>query len=157
MPTLDLETRIEASAETCFDLSLNVDVHMDSTFPSRERAIAGVTSGVMGLDDEVTWEARHFGVPWHMTSRIVEHERPRRFVDEMQHGPFGRWRHVHTFEADGSQTRMHDLIEFASPLGPLGRLVDAVVLRRYMTGLIQRRNDHLKRAAERQDAAVAPR
>ena len=37
----------------------------------------------MNLDDEVTWSARHFGVPWRMTSKIVEYQRPDQFVDEM--------------------------------------------------------------------------
>jgi hypothetical protein len=54
MPRLEFETRIAAPPEVCFDLSLDVDAHMASTFPSRERAIAGVTSGVMRLGDEVT-------------------------------------------------------------------------------------------------------
>ena len=148
MPRLELETRIAAPPEICFDLSLDVDLHMASTFPSQERAIAGVTSGVMGLGDEVTWEARHFGLSWHMTSRIVEHERPHRFIDEMRRGPFGRWRHIHLFEPIDGGTRMRDEIDFASPFTPLGRLVDMVVLRRYMTKLIGRRNAHLKRTAE---------
>jgi ligand-binding SRPBCC domain-containing protein len=148
MPRLELETRIAAPPEVCFDLSLDVDAHMASTFPSRERAVAGVTSGVMRLGDEVTWEAGHFGILWHMTSRIVEHERPHRFVDQMQRGPFGRWRHVHLFEPVNGGTSMRDEIDFASPLGLLGRLVDAVVLRTYMTRLIERRNAHLKHAAE---------
>jgi ligand-binding SRPBCC domain-containing protein len=153
MPTLELETRIAAPPEVCFDLSLDVDLHMASTSPSQERAIAGVTSGVMGLDDEVTWEARHFGIPWHMTSRIVEHERPIRFVDVMQRGPFGRWRHVHLFEPMDRGTRMRDQVYFASPFGPLGRLVDAAVLQSYMTRLIERRNAHLKSVAEARAAA----
>ncbi len=148
MPTLELETSIAAPSEVCFDLSLDVDLHMASTFPSRERAIDGVTSGVMRRGDEVTWEARHFGIPWRMTSRIVEHDRPRRFVDEMQRGPFGRWRHVHLFEPFDDGTRMHDRIDFASPLGPLGLVVDTLRLQTYMTQLIERRNAHLKRVAE---------
>jgi ligand-binding SRPBCC domain-containing protein len=153
MPTFELETRIAAPPETCFDLSLDVDLHMASTSPSQERAVAGVTHGVMGLADEVTWEARHFGIPWHMTSRIIEHERPNRFVDEMQRGPFGRWRHVHVFEAVDGGTRMQDQVYFASPFGPLGRLVDAAVLHSYMTRLIERRNAHLKGVAEAKAAA----
>jgi ligand-binding SRPBCC domain-containing protein len=148
MPKLDLETRIAAPPEVCFNLSLDVDLHMRSTSPSRERAIAGVTSGMMRLGEEVTWEARHFGIPWHMTSRIIEHERPARFIDEMQHGPFGRWRHTHLFEPAAGGTDMRDEIDFASPFGLIGRAVDRILLRSYMTKLIERRNSHLKRVAE---------
>jgi ligand-binding SRPBCC domain-containing protein len=148
LPRLELETRIAAPPEVCFDLSLDVDIHMASTSPSREEAIAGVTSGVMKLGEEVTWEARHFAIPWHMTSRIVECDRPLCFVDEMQRGPFGHWRHVHLFEAVDGGTKMRDQIDFASPYGPLGRLFDSVFLEQYMIQLIERRNAHLTRVAE---------
>jgi chorismate mutase len=43
---------------------------------------------------------------------------------------------------------MRDQVYFASPFGPLGRLVDAAVLQTYMTRLIERRNAHLKGVAE---------
>jgi ligand-binding SRPBCC domain-containing protein len=89
-----------------------------------------------------------------MTSRIVEHDRPRGFTDQMQHGPFGRWRHIHRFEAVDGGMRMRDEIDYASPFGPLGRLVDAVVLHSYMTRLIERRNTHLRRVAEGQAASA---
>jgi ligand-binding SRPBCC domain-containing protein len=145
---LDLTTEIAAPPEVCFDLSLDVDLHMASTSPSREKAIAGVTSGTMRLGEEVTWEARHFGIAWHMTSRITQHERPASFTDEMQHGPFGRWHHTHLFEHADESTIMRDEIDFASPFGPIGRIVDALLLKRYMMRLIQRRNAHLKRVAE---------
>jgi hypothetical protein len=72
----------------CFDLSVDVDVHQRSVAVTGERAVAGVTSGRMGLGDEVTWEARHLGKTRGLTSRITEHDRPHRFVDEMVTGAF---------------------------------------------------------------------
>src|SRR4051812_38819320 len=39
----------------CFDLSLSVDAHAESMAASGERAVAGVMSGVMTLEDPVTW------------------------------------------------------------------------------------------------------
>ena len=54
MPTIRLETLIDASIERCFDLSLNVDVHRNSVAHTHECPVAGVTSGVMKLDDIVT-------------------------------------------------------------------------------------------------------
>jgi ligand-binding SRPBCC domain-containing protein len=55
---------------------------------SNEQAIAGVMSGLIGPDEEVTWEARHFGLRVRMTSRITEYDRPRAFTDEQVSGPF---------------------------------------------------------------------
>src|SRR5215472_1596290 len=97
MPTIYLETMIEAPAERCFDLSISVDTHSSSMSHTRERAIAGVTSGLMSLGDVVTWEAVHFGVKQHLTSKITEYDRPSRFVDEMVQGIFQEITHVHEF------------------------------------------------------------
>ncbi|MEH3033483.1 MAG: SRPBCC family protein [Aeromicrobium erythreum] len=140
MPQLRLETMIDAPPDVCFGLAISVDAHTASMGASGERAVAGVTSGEMRLGDTVTWRARHFGLPFRLTSRITVSERPDRFVDEQVRGPFGHWRHEHRFELRGTGTLMVDRIDFASPLGPLGRLVDAVALERYMRRLIETRN-----------------
>ena len=47
----------------------------------------------------VTWQARHFGIRWEMTSYISEYERPYRFVEEQLRGPFRTWRYEHLFVA----------------------------------------------------------
>lgn len=146
MPRIVLTTRIAASPDECFDLSLSVDAHTASMSDSGERVVGGVQSGAMSLGDSVTWRARHFGVPFTMTSTITDLDRPHRFVDQQVDGPFGRWWHEHTFVQDGAATAMTDVVDFASPLGPLGRLVDAVVLTRYMTRLLDTRNRWLAEA-----------
>jgi ligand-binding SRPBCC domain-containing protein len=140
VPQIVLTTRIAAPARECFDLSLSVDAHTASMSRSGEQVVAGVASGAMGLGDSVTWRARHFGLPFTMTSRITQYDAPHRFVDEQVTGPFGHWWHEHTFEEDDGATTMTDVVEFASPLGPIGALVDAVVLTRYLTRLLTVRN-----------------
>ncbi len=126
-----------------FDLARNIDAHRASMARSREEAIAGVTSGLISLGEEVTWRARHFGVPLTMTSRITQMEWPDRFVDEQSKGPFRRFRHVHEFSHDAAGTVMIDRIEFDAPFGPLGVLVEKLVLARYLRQLIESRNRHL--------------
>jgi len=148
MPVIRIETRIAATPERCFDLARDVDLHQRSAAASSERAIAGVTSGKMGLGDTVTWRATHFGVPLRLSSRITEFDPPRRFVDEMVEGPFRRLRHVHAFEATPGGTLMVDVFQYASPLGILGAVADALVLRRYLQHFLERRNAFLKRVAE---------
>jgi ligand-binding SRPBCC domain-containing protein len=140
MPLIVLTNLVPVPPARCFELSLSVEAHTASMSDSGERAIGGVTSGTMRLDDIVTWRARHFGIPFTMTSRISEYEAPSRFVDEQLSGPFRRWWHEHRFEPTVGGTVMTDVVEFESPLGPLGRLVDRWVLTRYLTGLISERN-----------------
>ena len=149
MTRLVLETDVHAPADRCFDLSRDIDLHSRSMAASGERAVAGVTSGLIGPGQQVTWQARHFGLRWRMTSRIAHYERPRRFVDEMVRGPFAAWRHEHRFEARPGGTRMVDAAVYRLPLGPLGRLADVLVVRRHMRRLLQERNRHIKLAAER--------
>ena len=144
MPEFQILTEIAASPDRCFALSLLVDAHTDSMGKSGERAVAGVTSGSLRMGDSVTWEAKHFGLPFRMTSKITAYETPTRFVDEQVKGPFASWWHEHHFEAAEAGTLMTDVIRFRSPLGPLGALVDAAVLRRCLTGLIVTRNAWLK-------------
>ena len=80
-------TLIDAPIEIVFDVSLDIDAHLASMSDSNERAIDGVTTGHIGLGESVTWRARHFGIPFTMTSRVIELDRPRRFVDEQMRGP----------------------------------------------------------------------
>ena len=144
---IELVRDLAMSAEAAFDLSLDADVHRNSMAASRETAIAGVTRGRMVLDDEVTWRAWHFGIPWWMTSRIAELERPHRFVDEQVRGPFAKFRHEHVFEPTPTGSRMIDRIEFAAPFGLLGLLAERLILAGYLKRLIQRRNAYLAERA----------
>lgn len=148
MPTIRLETSIAASPERCFDLSLSVDLHRHSVAHTHERPIAGVTTGVMRLGDTVTWEAVHFGIKQHLTTKITAYERPRYFVDEMIRGIFQELKHHHAFVPHLSGTLMIDTFTFRAPLGILGRVVEALVLTRYMQGLLLARNRYLKQVAE---------
>ena len=146
MPRIDLIANITAEPAVCFDVSLDVGVHVAAS--PTERIVGGVRAGRMRLGEQVTWSARHFGIRWRMTSKVVEYERPHAFVDEMQRGPFAHWRHRHTLEKTVSGTRMIDHVVFASPLGPLGRIVDALALERYMTRMLREHNASVREVAE---------
>jgi ligand-binding SRPBCC domain-containing protein len=141
---LDLTVTVDAPAELVFDTSLQVDVHTASMAGSGERAVGGVTTGRLNLGDEVTWQARHFGRSWRMTSRITACDRATYFVDEQVAGPFVGWRHAHHFtQRPDDTTLMRDVIEYAAPYGLLGRLAEVVFLDHYMAGLIMTRNRYI--------------
>lgn len=146
-------THLERPPDIAFDTSLDVTFHTDSMAESREQIVGGITSGVMGLGDTVTWRARHFGIWWQMTTVISAYERPRYFVDEQVKGPFKRYHHVHYFDDDDTGTCMRDVVEFAAPFGLLGLAAERLMLRRHMTALIDLRNaqlrEHLAAARDR--------
>ncbi len=149
MPTIRIETWIAAPAEICFDLARSVEAHVGSTSKTNERAVAGVTSGLLALGDTVTWEARHLGLVQRLTSKMTRVERPRLFVDEMVKGAFASFTHLHEFEDARGGTLMIDTFVYRSPLGPLGVIADKVFLERYMRRLLTERAEYLKLAAER--------
>lgn len=149
VPRFELRTQLAAPPARCFELSLSVDAHTASMSSSGEHAVDGITSGQMSLGDTVTWRARHFGVWFRMTSAITAYEYPARFVDEQTRGPFATWRHEHRFKPGASGgTEMIDVIEFRSPGGPIGSLVDRAFLARYMAKLIAQRNVWLRQTLE---------
>ncbi|MFF5566346.1 SRPBCC family protein [Streptomyces sp. NPDC012623] len=144
MPRSEIVTLLPVPPQQAFDAALDVEAHTRSMAASGERAVGGTTRGGLTLGQTVTFQARHFGLTWRLTARITAWDPPRSFVDEQTAGPFRHWRHEHRFEPDGAGgTRMTDIIDFASPLGPLGRLADAAVLGRYMPRLIRSRNAYL--------------
>jgi len=114
-----------------------------------ERAVAGVTRGLLSLNDQVTWQARHFGIRQRLTSRITTFDPPHAFTDEQVSGAFKRFRHEHRFEAlDRAATRVTDVFDFEAPLGPLGSLACTLFLTAYMRRLLARHAANLKAAAE---------
>jgi ligand-binding SRPBCC domain-containing protein len=148
MPIIEVQTHVQASPERCFDLARDLDLHLRSMAHTGERAVGGRTSGLICLGEEVTWEARHFGVRHRHTSRITRYDRPHYFRDSMTQGRFARFEHDHYFVARESGTLMRDVLDFASPLGVLGQAVDDLFMTKYIAKLISQRNEVIKNAAE---------
>jgi ligand-binding SRPBCC domain-containing protein len=141
-------TEVASPIEVVFDLSLDIEDHMASMRSSGERAIAGVTAGRIGLGQEVTWRATHFRIPFTMTSRVTELDRPHRFVDEQVRGPFHAFHHEHRFAQTDDGCLMTDRVTFVAPLGPVGRLAERALLGRYIQHLIETRNAYLVHTAQ---------
>jgi ligand-binding SRPBCC domain-containing protein len=151
MITLEDLTIIRAPVERCFDLARSVEVHLAGNVHSGESAVAmaGVTTGLLGMAQRVTWRAKHFGV-WHnLTSVITAMDRPAYFQDTMIQGIFRFMKHDHFFRPlSREETEMRDVFSFAAPLPVLGRLAEIAWLRRYMQALLRERNAVVKEIAE---------
>ena len=148
MAKIHLETFINAPVERVFDLSRSIELHKLSTKKTNEEAVAGKTTGIIGLHETVTWRAKHLGVYQHLTVEIVAYERPRMFADRMLKGAFKYMHHEHLFEEQTSGTKMTDVFEFAAPLGLLGTLAEIVFLKAYMKRFLVLRNHEIKTIAE---------
>jgi ligand-binding SRPBCC domain-containing protein len=69
-----------------------------------------------------------FGVPVHWLGEITYCDEPSRFVDEQRLGPFAFWHHEHRLREIPGGVEMSDLIHYAVPFGPLGSVVNTLVL-----------------------------
>ncbi len=148
MPKIELVTEINSTITICFDLSCSIDLHKISTAKTNEQAIAGKTSGLVTLNDFVTWQATHFGVRQKLTSRITAFNRPYYFADEQEKGAFKSFRHEHSFEQLGEIVIMKDIFTFQAPFGILGRIFSRFILTNYMKQFLIDRNETIKEYAE---------
>ncbi|HSQ55067.1 MAG TPA: SRPBCC family protein [Gemmata sp.] len=148
MAVIKVVTGIEAPIGTCFDLARDIDFHTESLASTGERAVAGRTSGLIGLGESVTWEGRHLGIRQRFTVVVTDFESPFHFRDVMTAGAFQSFAHDHQFVERDGRTFMTDVVEFRSPLCLLGRLVDRLFLAGYLRRLLERRGQAIKTRAE---------
>ncbi|PCJ61312.1 MAG: cell division protein [Planctomycetota bacterium] len=148
MPTIILETKISAPLKEVFDIARSVDVHMKSTSQTNEKAIGGKVSGLVVLGDEITWQAKHFGLNQKLKVKIIEFEYLKSFTDEMVFGAFQSMKHHHIFEEKEDYVLMKDEFIYHAPLGILGRLAEKLFLTKYMKTFLLNRNQYLKDTVE---------
>lgn len=150
MTTINLITKINAPKQIVFDASRNIDIHQQSASESNEKAIAGVTSGMINFDETVTWRGKHFGFYLTHKSRITVMNFYDYFVDEMERGKFKSFKHEHFFEEENGITIMKDKLHYETPFGIFGKLFDFLFLKKHLTNFLLERNKILKEVSEKQ-------
>ena len=147
-------TDIAAPPERCFDLVRSVDLHLRSAAHTGERVVGGVSGGLLGPGDVVTFRAWHLGLPMALTTRITAYERPRRLRGTQLRGAFRRFEHDHHFAPLGAGTRLTEIVAFEAPGGALGRLVARAVLAGHLRRFLAARNRVVKAVAESDEWAA---
>ena len=149
MTEIILSTSIKAPIQLVFDCSRSIDIHQLSTANTNEKAIAGRTSGLCELGDEVTWRAKHFGIYQTLSSKITKLKAPFYFQDCMIKGAFSFIEHDHFFEEINGATAMKDVFAYGVPYGIFGKLFNTIILKKYMIDLLTERNRVIKEVAEK--------
>src|SRR3954449_4435502 len=93
-----------------------------------------------------------FGVPTKWRTLISDYQPPREFTDIQEVGPYKSWHHHHTFEAVDGGTLVRDQVEYELPLGPLGSVGNALLVR----GELEKVFRYRARIIERVFAGAAP-
>ena len=148
MPFIHLTTFIAAPRERVFDLSRSVELHKASMKRFDEKVVDGTISGLMNLDDTVTWTAKHFFKQRRLKGRITKFLRPEYFVDEQVEGDFKMMKHEHYFKEVDNGTIMIDQFHFETPFGLFGKIINKIFLEKYMKELLTERNRIIKEVAE---------
>jgi len=147
METIRLATWVDAPVQRCFLLSLSIDLHVASAHGTQEQAIDGVTTGLIGEGETVTFQGRHFGRLVRHSSRIETLRPYTYFRDVMVAGSFRHFEHDHHFATMDDGTRMRDEIRFSAPWGPVGR----ILVRRHLKAFMIERNAVIKAVAESEE------
>jgi ligand-binding SRPBCC domain-containing protein len=148
MAFFKIETFINNKPEVVFNLSRSIDLHLISTSKTNEKAIAGVTTGLINLNESVTWEANHLFKKRYFTSKITAYNFPFSFTDEMQKGDLKSFSHQHIFESKEDGTLMTDIVHLEAPYVLLGKFVLWLFLKNYFKALLTERNEVIKEYAE---------
>lgn len=148
MPTIHLTTFIAAPAQRVFDLSRSIELHKKSMANSNEQAVAGTTMGLIGLDETVTWKAKHLMKTRVMRVQVTSMEPPHQFTDELRNGDLKSMKHEHHFKPVDNGTLMIDIFSFETRYGNLGKLMNNLFLTKYFQKLLEQRNHVIKDYAE---------
>lgn len=148
MTVIHITTEIKAPIFTVFNNSRNIDLHQKSASQTQEKAIAGVTLGLIEKGETVTWKGKHFGIYIQHQSIISEMEFPTYFIDEQVKGHFKSFKHQHLFEQREGTTIMQDILQYETPFGIFGKLFDYFLLKKHLTKFLLYRNQVLKNTSE---------
>jgi ligand-binding SRPBCC domain-containing protein len=140
---------VNAPIEMVFTSSLSIDLELSAANEYGIKAVGGVTSGIIGAGERVTWQVKQFGLWVSHTTEISRFEEPTYFQDRMVQGLFRSFSHDHFFRSVGpSQTEMRDEMSFAMPLFLTGKLAELFFVKHRLSTLLTKRNRAIKTDSE---------
>ncbi len=139
MPTLIVETKINAAPEICFQLVRQASAETSSQ----------IIHGDFEKGQTITFQSSFFGFKQTLIVEVTEFKKGIFFVDEMTIGNFKEFRHIHEFVLlKDSQTLLKDIFEWKSHFGIFSRIIDEIFLRKQFRKIVVRRNQRLKDISE---------
>lgn len=76
-------------------------------------------------------------------TEITHVDEPNYFVDEQRFGPYSFWHHKHYFREVEGGVEVTDIVDYALPLGPLGDLLNYLVVRNKLEYIFNYRSEVL--------------
>jgi ligand-binding SRPBCC domain-containing protein len=113
------------------------------TPPSLRFRVTSKQKVVMCKGAEIEYTIRWLGVPMNWKTVIAEYNPPFEFVDQQARGPYRLWRHRHSFFPTADGVRVCDQVDYALPLGPLGRVAHRFVVAQQLRAIFRYRQAKL--------------
>ena len=144
MHSLDQAQEIDASPEEVFAFFSDPGNLARITPPGLRFRIHGPSPARIGEGSRIEYRIRWLVFPLLWVTRITRWNAPHGFQDVQEKGPYAAWIHTHRFSRRGDRILMEDHVDYALPLGALGRLVHRLVVR----GQLQAIFDYRRRAIQ---------
>jgi ligand-binding SRPBCC domain-containing protein len=84
-----------------------------------------------------------FNIPLRWETEITRVRAPYFFVDNQKSGPFAVWHHQHFFEKHKRGVRMRDEVNYAAPLGLIGKMAEQAIVERRVNEIFDFRSQKL--------------
>lgn len=145
MPTYTLrcEMLTERSLASTFEVFENPYNLAKITPSSMNFKVVSKNRVEMRKGAEIDYIIKWLGLPIRWKTIIEDYRPPLYFVDRQERGPYSLWRHQHTFEETSEGTKVGDHVDYQLPLGPLGSLAHAVLVRRQLLEIFNFRQQEL--------------
>lgn len=159
MEKIHITTFIAAPVDRVYDLSRSMTVQKACVQTVGGEAVTGTTTGLIKLDETVTWRIKRLFKWRQMTTKITEMQPNEMFGGAMVLGDFNDFRYEHYFKVAHNGTIMIDLLWYESPAGWMGRMLDRYYFSRLFGSMLQRRAELVRQYAERDSlsAVVLPK
>ena len=101
---------------------------------------------VVGADSVLDYTIKWLGVRIKWRTKIIDYSPPRQFIDLQTRGPYALWHHQHTFTPTAENTvKCVDRIIYKLPLGPIGRVVHGLMVKRQLVEIFAHRRKTIAR------------
>ena len=84
-------------------------------------------------------------IPASWVTEITQVHVPNFFVDEQKFGPYKLWHHQHVFREAKDGIEMEDIVNYAVPLGFIGRLANNLIIFKKIRSIFEYRTEILNK------------
>jgi ligand-binding SRPBCC domain-containing protein len=137
--TLHRELRVPHALPAVFDFFSRAENLEKLTPPWMRFRILTPPPIEMKQGATIRYALRVRGIPLEWISKIERWNPPFEFIDVQVKGPYKFWRHTHRFSEVGGGTAIEDIVQYALPFGPLGRLVHRLQVARDLANIFDYR------------------